>query len=148
MCPRSSAIATWGACLGGPRDVSPKNVLRKSRCTRSGPESTVGGGELRSSTQTFPRRYKLSTRRRKRNRQVKENRCPRNVWNNLNRISDQTGMTCRWLAIVALTALALPLEPAKFAHAQKLLPTHFPEQRTIRVRDPSELPRYQLPQTP
>ncbi len=51
-------------------------------------------------------------------------------------------------AFLALGALVLALQPAKFAHAQRVLPTLFPEQRTIRVRDPAELPRYSLPETP
>lgn len=58
------------------------------------------------------------------------------------------GMIRPWSWLLALAALALPLLPAKLAHAQRVLPTLFPEQRTIRVRDPAELPRYALPETP
>ncbi|HUE74920.1 MAG TPA: hypothetical protein VMP01_28900, partial [Pirellulaceae bacterium] len=57
-------------------------------------------------------------------------------------------MTRPWSCLLALAALALPLLPAKLAYAQRVLPTLFPEQRTIRVRDPGQLPRYALPETP
>lgn len=67
----------------------------------------------------------------------------------------ETG-TIRRLAASALLLFALPLPfalPAKSAQAQlsgseRLVPTYFPEQRNIRVRDPSQLPRYELPETP
>lgn len=67
----------------------------------------------------------------------------------------ETG-TIRRLAASALLLFALPLPlalPAKSAQAQlsaseRLVPTYFPEQRTIRVRDPSQLPQYALPETP
>ena len=51
-------------------------------------------------------------------------------------------------AILTVIALALALQPLKFAQAQRVLPTLFPEQRTIQVRDPSQLPRYPLPELP
>ena len=67
----------------------------------------------------------------------------------------ETG-TIRRLAASALILLALPLPlalPAKSAQAQlsvreRLVPTYFPEQRTIQVRDPSQLPQYELPDLP
>lgn len=49
---------------------------------------------------------------------------------------------------LALLALALALQPLKFAQAQRVLPTLFPEQRSIQVRDPAQLPRYSLPEMP
>ena len=49
-----------------------------------------------------------------------------------------------WIAV----CLLLSLQPAKFAQAQRLFPTVMREQRSIQVRDPSELPRYSLPATP
>lgn len=51
----------------------------------------------------------------------------------------------RVLAVLALAMLALS---AEFAHAQRIFPTLFPEQRSIQVRDPSELPRYRIPDSP
>ncbi len=57
-------------------------------------------------------------------------------------------MTRSGSSLAATAALVMLLLPAKFAHAQRVLPTLFPEQRTIRVRDPAELPRYALPETP
>jgi outer membrane protein TolC len=67
----------------------------------------------------------------------------------------ETG-TIRTIVTSALLFLALPLHlalTAKFACAQlspssRLVPTYFPEQRTIQVRDPSQLPRYELPDLP
>jgi outer membrane protein TolC len=67
----------------------------------------------------------------------------------------ETG-TIRKVVTIALILFALPLQlalTAKFASAQlssrqHLLPTYFPEQRTIQVRDPSQLPRYELPELP
>ena len=59
--------------------------------------------------------------------------------------------TGRWhapRAAITLLALTLALQSSKFAQAQRVLPTLFPEQRTIRVRDPGELPRYSLPNIP
>ena len=38
--------------------------------------------------------------------------------------------------------------PAEFAHAQTVLPTFFREQRSISVRDPSQLPRSRIPESP
>ncbi len=62
----------------------------------------------------------------------------------------------RKIVTCALILFALPLQlalTAKFANAQlsqsqHLLPTYFPEQRNIQVRDPSQLPRYELPEFP
>lgn len=51
-------------------------------------------------------------------------------------------------ALLALAALAFALQSAQLTQAQRLLPTLFPEQRTIRVRDPADLPHYALPETP
>jgi outer membrane protein TolC len=51
-------------------------------------------------------------------------------------------------ALIALAALTLSWQPSKFACAQRVLPTLFPEQHSIRVRDPAELPRYGLPDSP
>jgi len=48
-----------------------------------------------------------------------------------------------WLILIVLAVVPIPL-----ARAQKLLPFILPEQRSIRVRDPSELPRAQIPITP
>ena len=66
----------------------------------------------------------------------------------------ETG-TIRKVATSALILFALPLQlalTAKFATAQlsreRLVPTYFPEQRTIQVRDPSQLPQYDLPDSP
>ena len=67
----------------------------------------------------------------------------------------ETG-TIRKVVIRALILFALPLQlalTARFANAQlssrqHLVPTYFPEQRTIQVRDPSQLPRYELPELP
>ena len=67
----------------------------------------------------------------------------------------ETG-TIRKVVTSALILFALPLHlalTARFASAQlsstqRLVPTYFPEQRTIRVRDPSQLPRYDLPDLP
>ncbi|MES2792297.1 MAG: TolC family protein [Planctomycetota bacterium] len=42
-------------------------------------------------------------------------------------------------------ALVLLTLSANFAQAQRVFPTLFPEERTIQVRDPSQLPRYQIP---
>ena len=50
--------------------------------------------------------------------------------------------------LLAAAALVLLLSPARLACAQRVLPTLFPEQRSIRVRDPGELARYALPETP
>jgi outer membrane protein TolC len=49
------------------------------------------------------------------------------------------------LLLIAIVCLALPQNRL---HAQRVLPTLFPEQRTIQVRDPSQLPLYRLPQIP
>ena len=57
-------------------------------------------------------------------------------------------MTRLWASLLAAAALVLLLLPAKYAHAQRVLPTLFPEQRSIRVRDPAELPRYAFPDMP
>ncbi|MBC7854439.1 MAG: TolC family protein [Pirellulaceae bacterium] len=63
----------------------------------------------------------------------------------------------RKMVTSALLLFALPLQlalTAKFATAQLsstqhiLPPTYFPEQRNIQVRDPSQLPRYDLPDLP
>lgn len=51
----------------------------------------------------------------------------------------------RLLAGLALVVLALS---PRWAYAQRIFPTLFPEQRTIQVRDPSELPRYRIPDSP
>lgn len=51
-------------------------------------------------------------------------------------------------ALVALAAVALALWPAKSATAQRILPTFFPEQRSLEIRDPAQLPRYSLPEMP
>lgn len=67
----------------------------------------------------------------------------------------ETG-TIRTIATSALLLFALPLQfalTARFANAQlsskqHLVPTYFPEQRNIQVRDPSQLPRYDLPDSP
>lgn len=67
----------------------------------------------------------------------------------------ETG-TIRKVLASALVLFALPLQlalPARFASAQlssseHLLPTYFPEQRTIQIRDPSQLQQYQLPSLP
>ncbi|MGI8982517.1 MAG: TolC family protein [Pirellulaceae bacterium] len=68
----------------------------------------------------------------------------------------ETG-TIRKIVTSALILFALPLQlalTAKFASAQLsssqhvLPPTYFPEQRTMQVRDPSQLPRYELPELP
>lgn len=66
-----------------------------------------------------------------------------------------SAMFRRLAFLLALVALALS---AKFAQAQagnvpgtgaiRLLPTVFPEQRSIQVRDPAQLPHYQLPDEP
>ena len=65
--------------------------------------------------------------------------------------------TIRKVVVRALTVFALPLLlalTAKFANAQLsstphiLPPTYFPEQRTIQVRDPSQLPQYEIPDFP
>lgn len=48
-------------------------------------------------------------------------------------------------AAFVLVILALTSDPA---HAQRVLPTLFPEQRTIRVRDPSQLQRAHIPEQP
>ncbi|MCE9528546.1 MAG: hypothetical protein K8R36_21080, partial [Planctomycetales bacterium] len=64
--------------------------------------------------------------------------------------------TIRKVVTSALLLFALPLQlalTAKFASAQlsskeHLVPTYFPEQRNIQVRDPSQLPRYDLPESP
>jgi outer membrane protein TolC len=51
-----------------------------------------------------------------------------------------------WIPIaLALLACTAGIEPAA---AEKLFPFIMPEQRTIRVRDPSELPRARIPQVP
>ena len=54
-------------------------------------------------------------------------------------------MPRRVLLSVLLCCFALP---AKSANAQRYLPTIFPEQRTIEVRDPAELPKYRLRESP
>jgi outer membrane protein TolC len=67
----------------------------------------------------------------------------------------ETG-TIRTIVTSALLLFALPLQlalSARFASAQlsansHLVPTYIPEQRTIKVRDPSQLPRYDLPDSP
>jgi outer membrane protein TolC len=67
----------------------------------------------------------------------------------------ETG-TIRKAATLALLLFALPLVlalTAKSANAQlsprqHIVPTYFPEQRNIQVRDPSQLPRYDLPDSP
>lgn len=67
----------------------------------------------------------------------------------------ETG-TIRKVVIRALIVFALPVQlalTARFATAQlsstqHLVPTYFPEQRTIQVRDPSQLPRYEMPELP
>ncbi len=64
--------------------------------------------------------------------------------------------TIRTIVTSALLLFALPLQlalTARFANAQlsskqHLVPTYFPEQRNIQVRDPSQLPRYDLPDSP
>ncbi len=47
---------------------------------------------------------------------------------------------CRTVAILAMFLLL----SAKSANAQRLLPTLFPEQRSIQIRDPSQLPKYRI----
>ena len=47
---------------------------------------------------------------------------------------------CRTVAILAMFLLL----SAKSADAQRLLPTLFPEQRSIQIRDPSQLPKYRI----
>src|SRR5262245_66630555 len=62
----------------------------------------------------------------------------------------ETG-TIHRVVIRALILFALPVNfalTANFAVGQRLIPTYFPEQRTIQVRDPSQLPRYQFPELP
>ena len=67
----------------------------------------------------------------------------------------ETG-TIRKVVIRALIVFALPVQlalTARFATAQlsstqHMVPTYFPEQRTIQVRDPSQLPRYEMPELP
>lgn len=54
----------------------------------------------------------------------------------------------RFRRVLAVTALAMLALSANFAQAQRIFPTLFPEQRTIQVRDPSELPRYRIPDSP
>ncbi|MGE0605800.1 MAG: TolC family protein [Pirellulales bacterium] len=51
----------------------------------------------------------------------------------------------RWVSIAATICLAMA---ARTATAQRLIPTYFPEQRRISVRDPSQLPPSRLPMTP
>ncbi len=53
--------------------------------------------------------------------------------------------TCRLVAAVSLVILA---QSVNLAQAQRIVPTVFPEQRTIQVRDPSELARYRIPDSP
>ena len=50
--------------------------------------------------------------------------------------------------IVCAIAAAILACPAKFACAQKLFPFMFREERSVRVRDPSELRRVPIPETP
>ena len=47
---------------------------------------------------------------------------------------------CRTVAILAMILLL----SAKSADAQRLLPTLFPEQRSVQIRDPSQLPKYRI----
>lgn len=54
-------------------------------------------------------------------------------------------MARKTLLLIAIACLAVP---ENFAIAQRILPTIFPEQRTIQVRDPSQLPLYRLPEMP
>lgn len=54
-------------------------------------------------------------------------------------------MFCRLLIVMLATWLSFAAESAE---AQRVLPTLFPEQRSISVRDPSQLARTPLPQTP
>ena len=47
---------------------------------------------------------------------------------------------CRTVAVLAMFLLL----SAKSADAQRVLPTLFPEQRSIQIRDPSQLPKYRI----
>ena len=50
--------------------------------------------------------------------------------------------------VAAVMAALWLVQPAKLAHAQRLPPLIMPEQRTIQVRDPSQLPHARIPDSP
>src|SRR5437763_16741051 len=98
---------------------------------------------------TFARRYKRYKPEWRKKRQVKAIRQSRNPWKNRDNRAEPSSMVSRVTRMLpALFALAAFALPVKFAQAQRLVPTYFPEQRTIRVRDPSQLARYNLPELP
>ncbi len=50
--------------------------------------------------------------------------------------------------LVAAVALVILAQTVNLAQAQRIFPTVLPEQRTIQVRDPSQLARYRIPDSP
>jgi len=57
-------------------------------------------------------------------------------------------MDGKWHGRFWLSLIVLAVVPIRSACAQKLFPFILPEQRSIRVRDPSELPKAYIPNTP